>query len=228
MIARAENPAQRKLLLLGSLLCNLSLLGYFKYGNFVLENFQAWSAVFGLHFQPLTSNVMLPIGISFYTFASLSYTVDVYRREIRSDWSFADYALFVSFFRTWSQGLSSGPAFYCRKSRSPRCRHPIKSVGDLPCSSSGFSPRSSWQIRYSGRGQMRFMHDLPIRVCSMHGSAYLVFPVKYFVTSMDIPCVQSAWRWPLDFIFPITFAIPMAHRAFRTFGVAGIFRFPLG
>jgi D-alanyl-lipoteichoic acid acyltransferase DltB (MBOAT superfamily) len=97
VIGRTDNPGRRKLLLLGSLACNLGLLGYFKYGRFLLENFQAWCTAFGIHYQPLTSNIVLPIGISFYTFASLSYTVDVYRREIKSDWKFTDYALFVSF-----------------------------------------------------------------------------------------------------------------------------------
>jgi len=98
VIAGAEDAVKRKLLLIGSLTCNLGLLGYFKYGHFLLENFQAWCSAFGIHYQPLPFDIVLPIGISFYTFASLSYTVDVYRKEIKSDWKFTDYALFVSFF----------------------------------------------------------------------------------------------------------------------------------
>ena len=97
-MGRSENAIKRKILLLVSLLSNLGLLGYFKYGNFLLENFSAWCATIGFNFHPLATNIILPIGISFYTFASLSYTVDVYRKEIRSDWKFTDYALFVSFF----------------------------------------------------------------------------------------------------------------------------------
>jgi len=98
LIGRTDNPRQRKFLLLGSLFCNLGLLGYFKYGNFLLENFQSLCNMLGTTYHPATWNVVLPIGISFYTFASLSYTVDVYRKDIRSDWKFTDYALFVSFF----------------------------------------------------------------------------------------------------------------------------------
>ncbi len=95
---RSDDPARRKLWLLLSLVGNLGLLGYFKYGGFVLDNFQLAAAAAGVHYQPPAWNIVLPVGISFYTFASLSYTIDVYRREIRADCSLRDYALFVSFF----------------------------------------------------------------------------------------------------------------------------------
>lgn len=98
IVGHTENLAKRKALLLISLASNLGLLGYFKYGNFLLENFVGWCTAFGVAYHPPELGIILPIGISFYTFASLSYTMDVYRREIRSDWGFADYALFVSFF----------------------------------------------------------------------------------------------------------------------------------
>lgn len=95
---RSENPSHRTWLLILSLASNLSLLGFFKYGNFLLANFQTTAAIFGIDYRPPALDIVLPVGISFYTFASLSYTIDVYRREIRGDWSFLDYALFVSFF----------------------------------------------------------------------------------------------------------------------------------
>jgi D-alanyl-lipoteichoic acid acyltransferase DltB (MBOAT superfamily) len=74
------------------------LLGYFKYGDFLLSNFSALLASFGVAYSAPESNIVLPVGISFYTFASLSYTIDVYRREIKPDCRFTDYAFFVSFF----------------------------------------------------------------------------------------------------------------------------------
>jgi len=80
---------------------DLGLLAYFKYANFFVANLDA---LLGTHWGPL--KVILPIGISFYTFASLSYTLDVYRGEVRHDWKLADYALFVSFF----PHLVAGPA----------------------------------------------------------------------------------------------------------------------
>lgn len=98
LIGRSEDPARRRALLVLSLVCNLSLLGFFKYGGFLLENFQHLAGATGLAWQPPEWSIVLPVGISFYTFASLSYTIDVYRRQIRSDCSLADYALFVGFF----------------------------------------------------------------------------------------------------------------------------------
>lgn len=97
-IGRCAYPRRKKLLLAGSLAANLMLLGYFKYGQFLLDNFAALAATLGIHYQPVDAGILLPIGISFYTFASLSYTIDVYRNEIRSDWRLSDYALFVGFF----------------------------------------------------------------------------------------------------------------------------------
>lgn len=97
-LCRTESPARRKQLLLVSLMANLSLLGFFKYGTFLLQNFQALATQFGFTYAPPAFSIVLPAGISFYTFASLSYTIDVYRREIKADCSLSDYALFVSFF----------------------------------------------------------------------------------------------------------------------------------
>jgi D-alanyl-lipoteichoic acid acyltransferase DltB (MBOAT superfamily) len=98
LIGRSEDLSKRRMLLIVSLASNLGLLGYFKYGDFLLGNFVLWCATLGVTYHPPELGIILPIGISFYTFASLSYTIDVYRKEIHSDWRFADYALFVSFF----------------------------------------------------------------------------------------------------------------------------------
>jgi alginate O-acetyltransferase complex protein AlgI len=98
LIGRSKNSIRRRTLLIASLACNLGLLGYFKYGYFLLENFIVWCTALGVTYRPPELGIILPIGISFYTFASLSYTIDVYRGEIRSNWRLVDYALFVSFF----------------------------------------------------------------------------------------------------------------------------------
>lgn len=97
-LCRTESPSRRKQWLLISLIANLSLLGFFKYGAFLLQNFQALAAQFGITYLPPAFSIILPAGISFYTFASLSYTIDVYHREIKANCSWSDYALFVSFF----------------------------------------------------------------------------------------------------------------------------------
>lgn len=97
-IAGATTVVNRRFLLVLSLVGNLGLLSYFKYGNFVLENFQEILAWLGYLYPKPAFSITLPIGISFYTFASLSYTIDVYRKDIKADCRFSDYALFVSFF----------------------------------------------------------------------------------------------------------------------------------
>jgi alginate O-acetyltransferase complex protein AlgI len=98
LIDRSDDPRRRKLMMLLSLACNLGLLGYFKYGQFLVDNSIVALSFLGVHYSPPAADIVLPIGISFYTFASLSYTIDVYRREIKADSSFREYALFVSFF----------------------------------------------------------------------------------------------------------------------------------
>lgn len=98
LIWNRERLRDRRCLLVLSLVANLSLLGFFKYGGFLLENLRAGLSAAGIEYVPPEWNIVLPVGISFYTFASLSYTIDVYRRRVRGDASFLDYALFVSFF----------------------------------------------------------------------------------------------------------------------------------
>src|SRR4029078_10271203 len=75
-----------------------SMLGFFKYGNFLLQNFQWLLARVGIIYQPPHLNILLPVGISFYTFHSLSYTLDIYRDVLRPTQSLRDFILAVSFF----------------------------------------------------------------------------------------------------------------------------------
>lgn len=97
-LGKEDRPDRRKALLVVSLVVNLGMLGFFKYGAFALANVQGMLAAVGVLYAPPAWDIVLPVGISFYTFASLSYTIDVYRREIRGDASLRDYALFVAFF----------------------------------------------------------------------------------------------------------------------------------
>lgn len=81
-----------------SIIVNLGFLGVFKYYNFFVESFSSFIAAFGLEVNPWTLNVILPIGISFYTFHGLSYVIDIYHNKINAEKNFIDYTLFVSFF----------------------------------------------------------------------------------------------------------------------------------
>jgi alginate O-acetyltransferase complex protein AlgI len=93
-----RSPTQRKLLLCVSLLSNLGLLGFFKYANFLGESFHELAAAFGFRLDWVDLHVLLPVGISFYTFEALSYTIDVYRGEIRAERKWSRIAFMVSFF----------------------------------------------------------------------------------------------------------------------------------
>ncbi|HSN29544.1 MAG TPA: MBOAT family O-acyltransferase [Kofleriaceae bacterium] len=95
---RAQRPSRRRLILLVSLIVNLGLLGYFKYGGFLVENFGIAARAIGLDFHPARPDIVLPIGISFYTFETISYTIDVYLGRCKPFRSFLDYGLFLTFF----------------------------------------------------------------------------------------------------------------------------------
>ncbi len=97
LISVERIDVRRKAYLLLSLTVSLGLLGYFKYGAFVLVNFVAMLSALGIHFQPAPFDVVLPIGISFFTFHALSYTIDVYRRQTTPT-SLWDFSLYMSFF----------------------------------------------------------------------------------------------------------------------------------
>ena len=89
------SPRKKKHLLLVSLAVNLGILGVFKYFNFFVDSFQV---AFGQDLDFLHLNIILPVGISFYTFQTLSYTIDIYRNKLKPTKSFIDFAVFVSFF----------------------------------------------------------------------------------------------------------------------------------
>ncbi|RLJ36200.1 D-alanyl-lipoteichoic acid acyltransferase DltB (MBOAT superfamily) [Litoreibacter meonggei] len=93
-----DDTRRRKILVSTSLAVNLGLLGVFKYFGFFADSFQALLAMAGLEAGPITLSIVLPVGISFYTFQTLSYTIDIYRRDLKPTRDFLDFALFVAFF----------------------------------------------------------------------------------------------------------------------------------
>jgi len=97
-IFNTKIASRKKLLLVGSLIGNLGLLGFFKYADFVILEFNILGQAFNLSSEIPFLNLALPIGISFYTFQTIAYTVDVYRGKLTPCKSFSEFALFVSFF----------------------------------------------------------------------------------------------------------------------------------
>jgi D-alanyl-lipoteichoic acid acyltransferase DltB (MBOAT superfamily) len=96
---KTENKqSNRKLLLWTSILVNLGFLGFFKYYNFFLDNFITAFTFFGTDIRANSLTIILPVGISFYTFQTLSYTIDVYKRKLEPTKDFIAFSAFVSFF----------------------------------------------------------------------------------------------------------------------------------
>ncbi len=98
MLSKEKNDTKRKALLWTSIIVNLGFLGFFKYYNFFLDNFITAFSFFGNEIQSNSLNIILPVGISFYTFQTLSYSIDVYKRKLEPTKDFIAFAAFVSFF----------------------------------------------------------------------------------------------------------------------------------
>ncbi|ELM3649374.1 MBOAT family O-acyltransferase [Flavobacterium psychrophilum] len=98
MIQKNESVSKRKFWFWLSVIVNLGFLGVFKYYNFFATSFADLLNGFGFQVNPLLIKVILPVGISFYTFHGLSYVVDIYYKRIKAETNFIDYSLFVSYF----------------------------------------------------------------------------------------------------------------------------------
>ncbi|MFN8370469.1 MAG: MBOAT family O-acyltransferase [Bacteriovoracaceae bacterium] len=98
VLGKERDARKRKIILTFSLVSNLAMLGTFKYADFFIHNINFLSKYFGLSYQIPTLNLVLPIGISFYTFLTLSYTIDVYREKCERAKSFLEFLTFITFF----------------------------------------------------------------------------------------------------------------------------------
>lgn len=121
LMAKYNKPVIRRLLLITSIVINLGFLGFFKYFNFFLDNLTTAFTFFGTNISPRGLNIILPVGISFYTFQTLSYTIDVYKRKLVPTKDFFAFAAFVSFFPQLVAGPIERathllPQFYKRRS----------------------------------------------------------------------------------------------------------------
>lgn len=119
-IAEAEDQRVRKLLLTLSLVINFSILGFFKYCNFFTDSFAATLSTFGIHASIPFLRIILPPGISFYTFQEVAYIVDVYSGKIPASRSFLDYGLFISLFPHLIAGPIQRPSHLLPQVQKPR------------------------------------------------------------------------------------------------------------
>ncbi|MEP7076299.1 MAG: MBOAT family protein [Acidobacteriota bacterium] len=152
-IEDSKREASRFRWLLVSLVTNLALLGYFKYSNFFIENV---SELLGI--QPMHLNIVLPVGISFFTFKTLSYTIDVYRREIPASRSLWQYTMFVTYFPELVAGpIVRASVFLPQMTRSLKFSWVRTSVG-LQIILLGFTKKLLVADRLSGFSDEIFSH----------------------------------------------------------------------
>tara|TARA_X000000950_G_scaffold231669_1_gene280296 strand:+ start:9940 stop:11406 length:1467 start_codon:yes stop_codon:yes gene_type:complete len=97
-LLKEKKLLKRKFFLWISIITNIGVLGFFKYYNFFLDNFVAAFSFFGSNFKISSLNIILPVGISFYTFQTLSYTIDVYKEKLKPNKDVIAFSAFVSFF----------------------------------------------------------------------------------------------------------------------------------
>jgi D-alanyl-lipoteichoic acid acyltransferase DltB (MBOAT superfamily) len=114
---RTQSLVHRRFILAASLTLSLGVLTYFKYAGFLLGTFTRVAALAGIRYRAIAPDVFLPLGISFYTFETISYLVDVYRRKIGAWPSFIDYTLFLAFFPHLVAGPIVRPADFL-----PQCQ----------------------------------------------------------------------------------------------------------
>lgn len=93
-----KDQRQRRWILLSCILLNFGILGYYKYANFFVANFVDVVRFFGMSLSVDRLNVILPVGISFYTFQAMGYTIDVYRKDLKAAHSYVEFTAFISFF----------------------------------------------------------------------------------------------------------------------------------
>ena len=115
----ASSSVKRKLLISASMIFNLGLLGVFKYYNFFIENFVVLSDRMGLSTNLVLLKIILPVGISFYTFQTMSYTIDIYRKKLKHTSDFIAFAAFVGYFPQ----LVAGP--------TERAAHLLPQLGEI-------------------------------------------------------------------------------------------------
>lgn len=98
LLEKAKSVGVKKVILLVSALSSLRVLFYFKYFNFISQSVVDLLKCFSIKMDPFMLNVILPVGISFYTFQTLSYVIDVYKGDVKAEKHFGYYATFISFF----------------------------------------------------------------------------------------------------------------------------------
>jgi alginate O-acetyltransferase complex protein AlgI len=200
---RIDAPVRRKAIMGASIVVNLCALGFFKYAQFFADNAIWLAKLAGIDFKPISLGIILPVGISFYTFESLSYVIDVYKRRVKASTSLLDYGLYVTFF----PHLVAGP---------------ILRYGD-------FQPQclveKSWRSTALGKGLAFFIYGLALKV----GLADLVFAPVVDQIFAPGAAPRTAEMWLAGSSFALQAYCDFGGYSLCAIGIALMFgfRFPL-
>ena len=181
LLFRSKDQSKRKVFLFISLFSNLGLLAFFKYGNFTIENINYVSKLFGGGALDLYE-IVLPVGISFYTFQSMSYTIDLYRKNSKP---YDDFALFASYVSLFPQ-LIAGPII----------RH-SDLVGQIETAS-----KERVSLEYLSKGLYLFILGLAKKILLADRIALAIDPV---IANIEIATTLEAWACALGYTFQLYF-----------------------
>lgn len=204
-IAATSHPGRRKAWLLFSLVSNLGLLGYFKYANFFLET---------AGFQPLA--LVLPAGISFYTFKSLSYTLDVYRGQLEPCRSWWDYAFFVTFFPDLIAGpIVRASVFLPQIQRLPGL-HPQRLWVGAQLFLQGLTKKLVFADRLAELAEPVFLHPQAFATSSLW-LAMLAYAGQIFCDFSGYSDMAVGTAHALGYDLPVNFNMPYLSRSLSEF-----------
>jgi alginate O-acetyltransferase complex protein AlgI len=217
LIAVSENKSRRKLWLCISLFLNLGMLSYFKYGGFILENFTAILNSVGILYQAAKPDIILPVGISFYTFVTLSYTIDVYRKKFAPEPSFLNFALFVTYFPHLVAGPIVRPEDLIPQFKVPRKATSEQVTWGLFLLSLGLFMKvviaDGWMAEPAD-----FIFGLPFPVNPLDAwSAVLAFSAQIFCDFAGYSTCAIGVSLCLGFTLPENFRYPYASIGFSDF-----------
>jgi D-alanyl-lipoteichoic acid acyltransferase DltB (MBOAT superfamily) len=193
----SENyKGRRKLYFVASLLINLGILVFFKYFYFLHDTVATVLSIFGINLSASKLDILLPVGISFYTFQALGYTIDVYRGDVKAEKNFIRYALFVSFFPQLVAG-------------------PIERSGNLLCQIEKISHEKSWDFDRVTRGLLLMLWGFFMKLVIADRAAVLVNQVYgiYYMfngVALSIAAIMFAIQIYCDFASYSTIAVGAA------------------
>jgi alginate O-acetyltransferase complex protein AlgI len=181
-IGNITNEKTRKRLVVFSVVLNLTFLGFFKYFNFFLDNTNSILMLLGMERLHGVGQIILPLGISFYTFQSMSYTIDVYRSKFKPYTDFLPFAAYVTFF----PHLIAGPIV----------RH-SEMVNQL-----SESTKKSFNIDFATRGILFFVIGMSKKILIADNIAASINPV---ISMMDVATTFEAWACAIGYTFQLYF-----------------------